>query len=126
MSVLSLWPYQPELQLIDRLRAFWHRIQRSQPGAEDLIDTEWFTNETGNVSCKAVIYPMPSGGWGATVVSRNGYHKGDFSYDSKCFTTLFPSQVAALRAAEQLAKQFVCLRHRYYYGVKHRVCVPAA
>ena len=33
MSGISQWPYQPELQLIDRLRVFWHRIQRSQPGA---------------------------------------------------------------------------------------------
>ncbi|MGA9619984.1 MAG: hypothetical protein WBR09_22705 [Serratia proteamaculans] len=126
MSVLSLWPYQPELQFFDRLRAFWHRIQRGRPSADDLIDTGWFTNETGNVSCKTVIFPMPSGSWGATVVSRNGFHKGDFSYDYKSFMTLFPSQVAALRAAEQLAKQFVCLRYRYYYGVKRLVCVPAA
>ncbi|SPZ65804.1 Uncharacterised protein [Serratia quinivorans] len=39
--------------------------------------------------------------------------------------SLWPYQ-PELQLAEQIAKQFVCLRHRYNYGVKHLVCVPAA
>ncbi|HEJ0329790.1 hypothetical protein I5M92_22225 [Serratia marcescens] len=126
MSVLSLWPYQPELSFIDRLCACWRRMYPGHPCAEDAIDTEWFTNETRNVSCMATISPLPSGGWRATLVSRTGYSKRDFSYSFKSITQPFSSRIEALRAAEQLAKQFVHLRHRYYHGTQHLACVPAA
>ncbi|HGE8289318.1 hypothetical protein PTT73_17525 [Serratia ureilytica] len=126
MSALSLWPSQPKLSFIDRFRACWHRIYPGHPGAEDVIDTEWFTNETRNVSCQAIIFPLSFGGWSATLVSRTGYSRRDFSYSCKSFTQPFSSRIEALRAAEQLAKQFVHLRHRYYHGTQHLVCVPAA
>ncbi|RUT64492.1 hypothetical protein CKG00_15020 (plasmid) [Morganella morganii] len=126
MSVLSLWPSQPELSFIDRLRACWHRICPGHPGAEDVIDTEWFTNETRNVSCMATIFPLSSGGWNAIVVSRTGYSKKDFSYSFDSFTQIFSTQIEAVRAAEQLAKQFVHLRHRYHHGAQQLACKPAA
>lgn len=34
--------------------------------------------------------------------------------------------IEALRVAEQVAKQFVHLRHRYYHGMQHLACLPAA
>lgn len=40
MSVLSLWPSQPELLFIDRLCACWRRIYPGHPCAEDAIATE--------------------------------------------------------------------------------------
>lgn len=126
MSVLSLWPSQPELSFIDRLCACWRRIYPGHPGAEDVIDTEWFTNETRNVSCKAIIFPRESGGWCATFMSRTGYSKRDFSYSLNSFTQIFSSRIEAVRAAEQLAKQFVHLRHRYHHSAQQLACKPAA
>ncbi|HFI5337013.1 TPA: hypothetical protein ACGQS5_004754 [Serratia liquefaciens] len=126
MSVLSLWPSQPELSFIERLHVCWRRIYPGSPGAEDVIDTEWFTNETRNVSCKATIFPLPFGSWNATVVSRTGYSQKDFSYSFDSITQTFSSQLEAVRAAEQLAKQFVHLRHRYHHGTQQLACKPAA
>ena len=126
MSELSLWPSQPELSFIDRLCACWHRIHPGRSSTEDVIDSEWFTNETRNVSCRATIFPLPAGGWSATLVSRTGYSQRDFSYAFTAFTQSFPTRIEARRAAEQLAKQFVHLRHRYYHGTQQLACVPAA
>lgn len=80
--------------------------------------SDWFHNERGNYQVCALVYPLQSGRWGASLVSRTGYAGRRKTRRSPVSGT-FRSRRQALRAAGEQARHLATLRYRYSAPLSH-------
>ncbi|WP_146741434.1 MULTISPECIES: hypothetical protein [Lonsdalea] len=116
MHTFSLRYLRPTFRVTEKLRSLWCRIN---PAQEGVIEGEWKHTAMGDLSFRARAFPLPSGGWGASIISRSGFHAGKYSFSIRPLTAgtasvVFRTQREAMAAAMILAEHLASLRYRYH------------